>query len=81
MFCSVMPKNIWDEDSLSMHPQPFNKGKLQPEKPFMMIPLPPGAPFSQTSVGHTNHNFSWPGPVFIGRELSIVIDWYRLGHI
>lgn len=80
-----MPENTWDEHSLSMHPQPFNKGSLQPEKTFMVsplgLPICPGTPISRTSMRYTNHNFSWPGPVFIGRKLSIVIDWYRLGRI
>lgn len=67
-----------------MHPQPFNKGTLQPEKSFMVsplgLPIYLGASISQTSMRYTNHNFSWPGPAFIGRKLSIVIDWYQLGR-
>lgn len=80
-----MPKNTWDEYSLSMHPQPFNKGTLQPEKPFMMsplgLPICLGAPISQTGVRDTNHNSAGLVQSSSDGRLSIVIDWYRLGHI
>lgn len=45
-----MPKNTWDGYSPRMHPRPFNNGALQPEKPFMMISHPIGAPTFQTSL-------------------------------
>lgn len=69
-----MPKNTWDEYSLSMHPRPFNKGKFQPEKPFMMITSLEELQLPRQVSGHTNHIFSPLDPVFMGRKVSIVID-------